>query len=127
MPSEIRLSEPAARIGARLAGDDAVVTGIAPIESAGPGQVTFLAKPPEAVRRARLIEPVSPTPSRYDSLAWRYPPRRTEGEVEEAGLAAGDWLEARPTWRAPVRIAERRIDLMGAWARVALLFIHWDS
>lgn len=45
MPSEIRLSELAARIGARLAGDDAVVTGIAPIESAGPGQVTFLANP----------------------------------------------------------------------------------
>ncbi len=43
MASEIRLSELAARIGARLAGDDAVVTGIAPIESAGPGQVTFLA------------------------------------------------------------------------------------
>ncbi len=45
MPSEIRLSELAARIGARLAGGDAVVTGIAPIESAGPGQVTFLANP----------------------------------------------------------------------------------
>lgn len=45
MPNEIRLSELAARIGARLAGDDAAVTGIAPIESAGPGQVTFLANP----------------------------------------------------------------------------------
>ncbi len=45
MPSEIRLSELAARIGARLAGADAVVTGIAPIESAGPGEVTFLANP----------------------------------------------------------------------------------
>lgn len=45
MPSEIRLSELAARIGARLVGEDAVVTGIAPIEGAGPGQVTFLANP----------------------------------------------------------------------------------
>ncbi len=45
MQSEIRLSELAARIGARLVGDDAVVSSIAPIESAGPGQVTFLANP----------------------------------------------------------------------------------
>ena len=45
MANEIRLSDLAARIGAKLAGDDAVVTGIAPIESAGPGQVTFLANP----------------------------------------------------------------------------------
>lgn len=43
MPNDIRLSELAARIGARLVGEDAVVTGIAPIEEAGPGQVTFLA------------------------------------------------------------------------------------
>ncbi len=45
MASEIRLSELAARIGARLVGEDAVVTAIAPIETAGPGQVTFLANP----------------------------------------------------------------------------------
>ena len=44
MASEILLSELAARIGARLeGGPDAAVTGIAPIEEAGPGQVTFLA------------------------------------------------------------------------------------
>jgi UDP-3-O-[3-hydroxymyristoyl] glucosamine N-acyltransferase len=42
--NEFRLSDLAARIGARLAGNgDAVVTGVAPIEEAGPGQVTFLA------------------------------------------------------------------------------------
>jgi UDP-3-O-[3-hydroxymyristoyl] glucosamine N-acyltransferase len=45
LPIEIRLSELAARIGARLVGEDAVVSGIAPIEAAGPGQVTFLANP----------------------------------------------------------------------------------
>lgn len=46
MGSEIRLSDLAARIGARLTGEgDAVVTGVAPIEEAGPGQVTFLANP----------------------------------------------------------------------------------
>ncbi|MGE5189821.1 MAG: UDP-3-O-(3-hydroxymyristoyl)glucosamine N-acyltransferase [Gemmatimonadota bacterium] len=45
MANEIRLSELAARIGARLVGEDAVVTGIAPIEAAGPGEVTFLANP----------------------------------------------------------------------------------
>ena len=46
MGSEFRLSELAARIGARLVGgegEDAVVSGVAPIEEAGPGQVTFLA------------------------------------------------------------------------------------
>ncbi len=44
--NEIRLSDLAVRIGARLDGPaDDVVTGIAPIEEAGPGQVTFLANP----------------------------------------------------------------------------------
>ncbi|MCL5965878.1 MAG: UDP-3-O-(3-hydroxymyristoyl)glucosamine N-acyltransferase [Deltaproteobacteria bacterium] len=53
MGSEIRLSDLAARIGARLAGDgDVLVTGVAPIEEAGPGHVTFLANPKYA-RRAR--------------------------------------------------------------------------
>lgn len=46
MGSEIRLTELAERIGARLfGGADATVRGIAPIEEAGPGQVTFLANP----------------------------------------------------------------------------------
>jgi UDP-3-O-[3-hydroxymyristoyl] glucosamine N-acyltransferase len=44
--NEIRLSDLAARVGARLEGEgDSVVTGVAPIEEAGPGQVTFLANP----------------------------------------------------------------------------------
>ncbi len=44
MGNEFRLSELAAMIGARLVGEgEGVVTGIAPIEEAGPGQVTFLA------------------------------------------------------------------------------------
>jgi UDP-3-O-[3-hydroxymyristoyl] glucosamine N-acyltransferase len=44
--NEIRLSDLAARVGALLDGDgDAVVTGVAPIEDAGPAQVTFLANP----------------------------------------------------------------------------------
>lgn len=46
MGNKFRLSDLAARAGARLDGDgDVVVTGIAPIEEAGPGQVTFLANP----------------------------------------------------------------------------------
>ena len=46
MGNEFLLSDLAARIGARVVGDgDAVVSGIAPIEEAGPGQVTFLANP----------------------------------------------------------------------------------
>jgi len=44
--NEIRLSDLAERIGARLVGDgDVLVRGIAPIESAGPGEVAFLANP----------------------------------------------------------------------------------
>ncbi len=46
MGNEFRLSDLADRIGARLVGDgDVAVSGIAPIEEAGPGQVTFLANP----------------------------------------------------------------------------------
>lgn len=46
MGNEFRLSDLAARVGARLeGGGDVVVTGVAPIEEAGPGQVTFLANP----------------------------------------------------------------------------------
>jgi UDP-3-O-[3-hydroxymyristoyl] glucosamine N-acyltransferase len=44
--NEFRLADLADRIGARLVGDgERVVAGIAPIEEAGPGQVTFLANP----------------------------------------------------------------------------------
>ena len=46
MGNEFRLSDLADRIGARLVGDgERVVAGIASIEEAGPGQVTFLANP----------------------------------------------------------------------------------
>ncbi|MGZ8439826.1 MAG: UDP-3-O-(3-hydroxymyristoyl)glucosamine N-acyltransferase [Candidatus Deferrimicrobiaceae bacterium] len=46
MGNEFRLTDLADRIGARLVGDgERVVAGIAPIEEAGPGQVTFLANP----------------------------------------------------------------------------------
>lgn len=46
MGNEFLLSDLAARAGARLTGNgDVVVTGVAPIEEAGPGQVTFLANP----------------------------------------------------------------------------------
>ncbi len=45
MGSEITLLALAERIGARLEGGDAAVRGIAPIETAGPGEVTFLANP----------------------------------------------------------------------------------
>ena len=50
MGNEFRLSEFADRIGARLVGDgERIVAGIAPIEKAGPGQVTFLANPKYAL------------------------------------------------------------------------------
>lgn len=46
MGSEIRLKELADRIGARLTGEgEVLVRGIAPIEDAGAGEVTFLANP----------------------------------------------------------------------------------
>ena len=46
MGNEVRLADLAVRIGARLVGDgEVVVTGISPIEEAGPGQVTFLSNP----------------------------------------------------------------------------------
>jgi UDP-3-O-[3-hydroxymyristoyl] glucosamine N-acyltransferase len=44
--NDVRLADLAVRIGARLVGDgEVVVTGISPIEEAGPGQVTFLSNP----------------------------------------------------------------------------------
>lgn len=46
MENEFRLSALAARIGARVHGDgDPIVSGVATIEEAGPGQVTFLSNP----------------------------------------------------------------------------------
>jgi UDP-3-O-[3-hydroxymyristoyl] glucosamine N-acyltransferase len=48
--NSLLLSELAARIGAVLQGADVEVRGIAPVEEAGPGQVTFLSNP----RYARL-------------------------------------------------------------------------
>jgi UDP-3-O-[3-hydroxymyristoyl] glucosamine N-acyltransferase len=47
--NRFRLSDLAARIGAVLQGDDAEVDGIAAIEDALPGQVTFLSNPKYAV------------------------------------------------------------------------------
>jgi len=48
--NEFRLADLAARVGARLEGEAGiVVSGVAPIEEAGPGQVTFLANPKYAV------------------------------------------------------------------------------
>lgn len=55
MGSKILLSVLAGKIGARLQGADAEVTGIAPVEQAGPGQVTFLSNPKYA-RQARETE-----------------------------------------------------------------------
>jgi UDP-3-O-[3-hydroxymyristoyl] glucosamine N-acyltransferase len=43
--SSLLLSELAGKIGAALSGPDSTVTGIAPVEEAGPGQVTFLSNP----------------------------------------------------------------------------------
>jgi UDP-3-O-[3-hydroxymyristoyl] glucosamine N-acyltransferase len=41
----MKLSEIASRLGARLDGADAEITGVAGIEEAGPGQITFVANP----------------------------------------------------------------------------------
>ena len=73
MGNELRLSELAERIGARLEGEgDAVVRGVAPIEMAGPGEVTFLANPKyarfvRATKAAAVIakEPVEGTAARF--------------------------------------------------------------
>ncbi|GAB4367732.1 MAG: UDP-3-O-(3-hydroxymyristoyl)glucosamine N-acyltransferase [Deltaproteobacteria bacterium] len=73
MGIEIRLSRLAERIGARLVGEgDAFVRGIAPIESAGPGEITFLANP-KYLRFVRETgadaviarEPVEGAPTRF--------------------------------------------------------------
>jgi len=50
--SRFLLSELAGKIGARLQGPDAEVTGVAALDEAGPGQVTFLSNPQYA-RKAR--------------------------------------------------------------------------
>lgn len=45
MGNKFSLSDLAGRIGARLDGEDAIVTGVAPVEEAGPGHVTFISNP----------------------------------------------------------------------------------
>ena len=52
MGSKFLLSDLAGKIGASLQGPDVEVTGIAPVEEAAPGQVTFLSNPKYA-RQAR--------------------------------------------------------------------------
>ncbi|MGH9523934.1 MAG: LpxD N-terminal domain-containing protein, partial [Terriglobales bacterium] len=41
----MKLSDIAQKLGARLDGQDAEITGVAGIEEAGPGQITFVANP----------------------------------------------------------------------------------
>ena len=73
MGTELRLKDLAERIGARLSGDgDVPVHGIAPIQEAGPGQITFLANPKYArfVRETKAEaviakEPVEGTQTRF--------------------------------------------------------------
>lgn len=50
MGNKILLSVLAAKIGAVLQGDDVEVSGIASVEEAGPGQVTFLSNPKYALK-----------------------------------------------------------------------------
>lgn len=50
MGNRFLLSDLAARIGAVLEGPDSEVHGMAPVEDAGPGQVTFLSNPKYAAR-----------------------------------------------------------------------------
>ena len=50
MGNRFLLSDLAARIGAVLQGPDSEVQGMAPVEDAGPGQVTFLSNPKYAVQ-----------------------------------------------------------------------------
>ena len=72
MGSRLLLSELAGKIGAVLSGPDAEVTGIAPVEEAGPGQVTFLSNPKYArlaleTRASAIIakEPVAGSPCAF--------------------------------------------------------------
>ncbi len=68
----MKLSEIAQKVGARLDGSDAEITGVAGIETAGPGDLTFLANPKyaTAVRTTRAAAvivddkfPAIPTPT----------------------------------------------------------------
>ncbi len=124
MASEIRLSELAARIGAKLAGDDAVVTGIAPIESAGPGQVTFLANPKyarfaresaasgiiarEAVAGARAAFLVSENPYYAFACAVEvfHPPDRPEPGISPAASIHSGARLGRDVAVAPFAVIE---------------------
>lgn len=66
------LSELAARLGARLVGDgSAVISGVGGIETAGPGQLTFLANPKyiphlKTTRASAVILPPATDAFRYD-------------------------------------------------------------
>ena len=99
MESRLLLSGLAGKIGAVLSGADAEVTGIAPVEEAGPGQVTFLSNPKyqrhvRETKAAAVIakEPVPGascsfllTPNPYYSFAcaveWFHPPVRPAAGV----------------------------------------------
>jgi len=117
--SRVLLSELAGKIGATLSGPDSEVTGIAAVEEAGPGQVTFLSNPKYArhargTRAAALIakEPVPGascafllTPNPYYSFACAvelfHPPVRPPAGVSplssvHAGAVLGKGVSIAP-------------------------------
>jgi len=117
--SRVLLSELAGKIGAALSGPDSEVTGIATVEEAGPGQVTFLSNPKYArhareTRASAIIakEPVPGascafllTPNPYYSFACAveqfHPPVRPTGGVSplasvHAGASLGNGVSIAP-------------------------------
>ena len=76
MGNRFRLSEIASMIGAVLAGNDAEVDGIAAIEEALPGQVTFLSNPKYAahVRDTKAAAVIAKEPSQGASCAFLLAP-----------------------------------------------------
>ena len=70
----MRSAELARVLQAELRGDpDLEITGVAGIEEAGPGQITFVANP----KYAALAEPPTPPPSSSLPIFLMSPPRRS--------------------------------------------------
>src|SRR6185436_12798024 len=65
--NQMKLSEMAARLGCSLDGEDRKITGVAPLERAGPSELTFLANPKYAHKvkdsRAGAILATQPVPA----------------------------------------------------------------
>jgi len=123
------LSELAGKIGATLSGSDGEVTGIAPVEEAGPGQVTFLSNPKYArhareTKAAAIIakEPVPGascafllTPNPYHSFAcaveWFHPPVRPAAGVSPLSYVHPGAVLGKDVSIAPFAVVEEEAVL----------------